>query len=335
LTSTQNYINHIALVLDRSVSMSALADQVIQVADAEMAHMAQRSKDLDQETRVTVYQFGDKVECLISDKDVLRLDSLKGRYKISGNTALIDATLLAIDDLAQTFQKYGDHSFLIYVITDGENNVNNHRARELRQRIEGLGDNWTVAVFVPHARAKREAQDYGFPAGNVEIWDPARGFGEVGSTVRQTTETFMTGRAHGVRGYKTGGLFNVDTANLTRTVVAQNLQKLHPGQYRTFQVLDTEPIAPFVESRTGRPYRLGEAYYQLSKSEKIQPQKEVALYDKRTREVYIGPNARQILGLPDYEQRVAPTDHPDYDIYVQSTSVNRKLVPGTYVLILS
>lgn len=46
-----NYINHIALVLDASGSMQYLAQDVVKVADNQIAYLAQRSNELDQETR--------------------------------------------------------------------------------------------------------------------------------------------------------------------------------------------------------------------------------------------------------------------------------------------
>ena len=49
----QNYINHIALVLDASGSMSHLSSAVVQVADNQVQYLAARSKELDQETRAT------------------------------------------------------------------------------------------------------------------------------------------------------------------------------------------------------------------------------------------------------------------------------------------
>src|SRR3990167_5327416 len=112
------------------------------------------------------------------------------------------------------------------------------------------------------------------------------------------------------------------------------LTKLHFGQYRLYYVAREQPIAAFIESQTGRPYRLGEAYYQLTAPVKVQPQKLVAIYDKRTREVYIGNEARQLIGLPNYEVRVSLRAHPNYDLFIQSTSVNRKLLTGQRVMIL-
>lgn len=93
MSGNQNYINHVALVLDASSSMSRLSGKVIEVADQQIAYLARRSRELDQETRVTVYVFANKVECVIYDKDVLRMPSLKQLYRVGGMTALLAATL--------------------------------------------------------------------------------------------------------------------------------------------------------------------------------------------------------------------------------------------------
>src|ERR1700685_952505 len=101
----QNYINHVALVLDASGSMNSLISTVSTVADGFIQHLATRSKEMDQETRVTVYQFSgyQQIECLIYDKDVLRLPSIKTIYRrLDGMTALLDATRKAQQDLDKT-----------------------------------------------------------------------------------------------------------------------------------------------------------------------------------------------------------------------------------------
>lgn len=145
-----NIINHIVFVVDKSGSMASLRDVVVKVFDKQIKYLAERSRVLDQETRVTVYCFDDTPECIIFDKDVLRLPSLAGLYKTSGRTALIDATLLAIDDLSKTHVKYGDHSFLLYVLTDGEENSSSNSRHSIQTVINSLPDNWTVAVLVPN-----------------------------------------------------------------------------------------------------------------------------------------------------------------------------------------
>lgn len=95
------------------------------------------------------------------------------------------------------------------------------------------------------------------------------------------------------------------------------------------------PIAPFVEGKLNRPYRLGEAFYQLTVPVKVQATKQVVLQDRKTRQLFAGKQARTLLGLPEAEVRVAPDQHPDYDIFIQSTSVNRKLLAGQKIVVLS
>jgi len=98
--------------------------------------------------------------------------------------------------------------------------------------------------------------------------------------------------------------------------------------------VDAEPIREFVE-RQGKPYVKGTCYYQLTKRETIQDYKEIAFYEKASGKVYAGTlaAAREMLGLPDLETRVSPDFNPLFDVFVQSTSVNRKLVPGTKLLV--
>lgn len=337
-----NIINHIALVLDASLSMSGLAQQLIKVADNQIEYLAQRSKEMDQETRITVFTFSTqapghrqpKIDCLIYDKDVLRVPSIAGLYRPDGNTPLIDATFTVLEDLAMTPEKHGEHSFLIYVLTDGQENMSKlHTATELSHKITGLPDHWTVATFVPNQVAVHEAKRFGFPAQNIAVWDAtsAAGVVEAGAKIRETTENFMVARASGVRGSR--NLFSLQTPTLA-TVSKALGTPLHHGQFRMLDVQDTMYIAEFVESKTNRAYKKGEAYYQLTKKEKIQPSKSIAILDKK-KGLYVGPNARDLLGLPDHEVPVAPDHNPDYDIFVQSLSVNRKLVPGTRVLLMS
>jgi hypothetical protein len=335
----QNYINHVALVLDASASMRSLVSTVGKVADGFISHLAQRSRELDQETRVSVYQFsghGD-IRNLVYDKDVLRLPSIQALYHATnGQTALLDATLKVLADLGQTATLYGDHSFLTYVLTDGEEN-DSHNIDNFMFPIQigGLQDNWTLALFVPNAQGVYEAKKFGFPAANVAVWDTdQKGAERVGQTITAATDAYMVNRAKGVRGSKS--LFTLNTASLDRAVVQATTNKLGPGQFRFFPVSQPMPIADLVEYFTRRPYRIGEAFYQLTKRETIQAQKAIALYDRKAHSVFVGPSTRQLLGLPtDGEVKVNPDNHSQYDIFIQSTSVNRKLVPGTNVLVLS
>jgi hypothetical protein len=357
----QNYITHVALVLDASGSMGHLADQVIKVADAQIAHLAQRSRELDQETRVTVYIFDDEVECVIYDKDVLRLPSLLNLYKIGGTTALIDATALALNDLAMTPEKYGDHAFVVFVLTDGGNNVNNWKAPELKEQISQLADHWTVAALVPNMQGKFEAKQFGFPADNIAVWDASskRGLEEAVEKIKVATDVIMSGRASGVRGSK--NLFVIDSSVVNAQSIAA--AKLKPVPYDDYTLVPIPPlrglvkpddwdtkhprtpwkahggrIDDFVQNVNNSHYQAGQAFYQLveGKTERIQADKHIVIMDKDTRRVYFGPAVRKMLGLADdREVRVKPTASDKHLVYVQSKAPNRQLVVGSHLLIFN
>ncbi|MEV6548653.1 vWA domain-containing protein [Streptomyces sp. NPDC051597] len=345
MSGNQNYINHVALVLDASSSMSHLSGKVVEVADQQIAYLARRSRELEQETRVTVYVFADKVECVIYDKDVLRMPSLKQLYRVGGMTALLAAALKSQAELAQTAQLYGDHSFLTFVLTDGQENAS-HRSpeaagRDPRALVKAVAemmrtqqDNWTLAVLVPDQMGKREAMQCGFPKDNIAIWDATstRGLEEAGQVIQQATENFMVGRAQGIRGSRAVFSTGADAVNKD-TIEAAGLTPVDPSTYQLIPVAREAAIRDWV-IECGHTYRTGGAFYQLSKSEKIQARKQIAVLEKKTDRVYTGPEARALLGLPDAEARVKPDHNDEFTIFVQSTSVNRKLVPHTRLLLM-
>lgn len=343
---TENYINHIALVLDASSSMSynGHSEDAVKVADNLIGHLAMRSKELDQETRITVYMFADQVTCLIYDKDVLRLPSIKDLYRAYGNTALIDATNKSLDDLEQTAQLYGDHAFSVFVLTDGEENAshgrNTHRvgagplSAALRSRLDSLPDNWTVAAFVPDQLGVSEAKRFGFPAGNISVWDTKtrKGMAEVGAVLRETTDVYMQNRAKGVRGSRTLFSTSVDTLNKA-TVKDAHLKTVNKNSYQLFDISADATIRDFVDNN-GLTFEKGKCFYQLVKSEKIQGYKAIYIRNKKSNTFHTGAEVRTLLGLSDNDETVKPDRNPLYDVFVQSTSVNRRLKAGSKLLVM-
>ncbi|MGW5851733.1 vWA domain-containing protein [Streptomyces sp. NPDC055254] len=345
MSGNQNYINHVALVLDASSSMSHLSGKVVEVADQQIAYLARRSQELDQETRVTVYVFSNKVECVIYDKDVLRMPSLQQMYRAGGMTALLAATLKSQRELAQTAQLYGDHSFLTFVLTDGQENAS-HRcpdapARDPRELVQAVAtmietqeDNWTLAVLVPDQMGKREAMQCGFPKDNIAVWDATstQGLEEAGQAILKATENFMVGRSKGIRGSRAVFSTGAEAVN-KKSIAAAGLTPVDPSRYHLIPVAREAVIRDWVVE-SGHTYHTGCAYYQLSKSEKIQARKQIAVLEKKTDQVYTGPEARALLGLPDTEVRIKPDHNDEFTIFVQSTSVNRKLVLQTRLLLM-
>lgn len=329
----KHLINHVVFVLDASGSMRSLSSDIVTIFDGLVAHLARRSQEISQEVRVSVYLFADRTECLFYDMDVMRLPSLKNHYHAKGNTALMDAALLAARELKMTPELHADHAFLMYVLTDGEENASLSRAFELETVINAAAENWTFACLVPNEYGRRQASIHGFPRENIQIWETSQtGLKEAWTKVKVATDNFMDARAKGVRGSK--NLFQLDTLSLSKKAVTSALNKLSLTAYSLLPITKAEAIKEFVERWTATPYRPGSGYYILTKPEKIQGYKQICIQDKMTGAVYSGSEARQMLGLPDFEVKVTPAQHYKFNIFAQSTSLNRKLVPGTVLLLM-
>ena len=93
-------------------------------------------------------------------------------------------------------------------------------------------------------------------------------------------------------------------------------------------------IREFVEEKTGAPLLKGAAHYRLVKTEpRVQDNKRIIIRDKTSGAVYEGAAARQMLALPTVGTvRLAPDELGDFEVYIQSTSVNRKVDAGTRIL---
>lgn len=328
----QRLINHVALVLDASWSMKHLKGSVIKVADEQIKHLAKRSEELSQETRVSIYYFGETtIECLIFDMDVMRLPSIADLYDVLyENTSLIDATLKSQEDLATTSQLYGDHAFLTFVLTDGQENRSRRSKTELSSAIKRMADNWSIGFLVPDQRGVEWMNRLGVLTESVAVWDAtsAAGLDIAASSIRTATDNFMTQRAKGVRG--TRSVFSTGSEAVNVQTVKSSLNYLKG--VKKYLVNEDSRIDEFIKSYLGY-YNAGMGYYQLTKTETIQPQKKILVVDKSNGNVYGGDAARQLVGLPAMTVRVKPDHNPKYDIFVQSTSLNRKLLAGTKVLV--
>lgn len=170
------------------------------------------------------------------------------------------------------------------------------------------------------------------------IWETTEvGVTKVGEVLRTSTDNYMTSRSAGMR--KSSTLFStgLDTVN-KKTVNAKTMVSLKRDEYTVIPVAKGETnltIREWINAQPGHTFQLGKAYYQITKRENIQPQKALALQNIHSGRIYTGPQVRELLGLDATHIRVEPQDNPEYRIFVQSTSVNRKLVPETRVLLLN
>jgi hypothetical protein len=325
--TVKTLINNVIFAIDESGSTHHLTAAINKVVHG----LKDPLSAADQITRVSLYTFENLARCrfMLRHPDALTTYNHRG----VGATALIDATYQAIEDHKKVVSGTDeDQAFLLYVITDGDENASRHRAPELQQLIATLSENWTVAILVPDMRGVHDAKRAGFPAGNIEVWDATsqRGVEDVGNRITQTYADYSILRTTGVR--SSTRLF-VNTKDLTTADVQSKLvEDTSFVQYVMVEPV-AQPIRPYAEKVTNKPYQIGSCYYELNKPETIQGQKIIAIRNKNDGKIYSGQGARQMLGLPPHETNVKPGDFGDWQIFVQSTSVNRKLIPNQAFLL--
>ena len=336
MNKLQNYINNIAFVIDKSGSIgnAGLTKSVIQVFDNQIKRLITRSRELKQTTRVSVYLFNDKVKCLFFNEDVDKIPSLSKFYATSGDTDILTATLTAINDLKEIKNKYCNESYLLYILSDGENRLNSHLSVTLNRTINSLPENWTIAALAPNQDAVHEYKQFGFPKDNIQVWEVnKRGLEELSTSVINATDSYLFNRSKGLSGTKS--LFKLNTDKITTKTLKDTLKELNPKSYSIFPVHNISVIKDFVEGWTSDDYRIGSAYYQITKPETIQPYKNIIIQNRLNGKVYAGLDARKLLKLPDFTIKVNPESWGNYLIYVQSSSTNRKLVTGTNLIVVN
>ena len=337
MSKITQYTNHVALVVDASGSMDNIAKATVKAFDGIIESLRQSAKKYNQETRVSVYLFDDVIEVVAFDMDVMRMPSLTGYYFTRNQTALAKATNSAMDDLERVPELYTDHGFVVYTITDGgENASGSAQINRLADRLGKLKENWTIVAHVPNTQGRDMMYRLGYHRGNVEVWDTTeRGMEIAAQNFTRSTDTYMANRAKGIRGSST--YFQMDATKLNVQTVRAELSPLSSRKFKLIQnpEVTAVQIKSLVEKSTGEPYILGNSFYGLVKTETIQPQKKILVRDKASGKVFGPEGARELIGLPSNGSvMVRPTLSPSYDVYVQSTSVNRNIIPKQSVLVV-
>lgn len=248
-----------------------------------------------------------------------------------GDTPLIDSTMQAIDTILEGNPTDEDRC-IVMITTDGGENSSRTSSTALANRIKSLQATgmWTFIARVPKGQADRVAR-LGFAPGNILEWVTTSS-GQ--AAAQASTSTAMTNLvASGARSTST---FFANLQDVTVADVKANLVDISSEvQWLTVNPADAgRQIREFVEDKTGAPLLKGAAHYRLVKTEpKVQDNKRIIIRDKASGAVYEGAAARQMLALPTVGTvRLAPDELGNFEVYIQSTSVNRKVDAGTRIL---
>lgn len=328
--------NYITFVLDNSGSMSGVANDVMRTYNSLTKGLHEESQRNDQETRVSLFRFSTRVQKIYSDASVEALAPMTS-YPLDDMTALWDAVGDAATNSRQMKDAGDDNvSHLIYILTDGMNNASmRYNAEAIRRLMEDLthDGNWTFVFQLPPGAKASFVRSTGIPEGNVQEWEgTTRGVEVAYAAASAGFGNFYGARSKGATAVS-DFFVKTDLSKLKKEDLWNRLTD-RQKDFMSITVSREMEIKEFVEENTNRPYRLGDAFYQLSKTERIQAGKDVMLMEKGKRGIWAGSEARELIGIPvGSSGKVTPGNHSNFDIFVQSTSTNRKLVRGTRVLV--
>lgn len=332
--------NYIGFARDHSGSMRHLAQAAMKDYNAQIDLITSAAQQHNQNTIVSVVTIGvgsyARVGVETANSSVSALKPLTSYAADANGTPMIDSVFTLIGLLEQVPDANDpDVSFLIMVTTDGQETESRYRGRELAAKIKQLQatDRWTFVFRVPKNGA-RELATLGINNVNVYEWDTT--VQGVQASTQANVEAFTEYFTQRSTGMKATNKFY---ANLEDVSIA-DLQKSLVDISNDVQFIDVTSndagklIRPFVEEKLNEAMVRGGAFYQLVKTEpKVQANKRIAIRDKTTGTVFAGDAARQMLALPLYGTvRLAPDQLGDYDVFIQSTSVNRKLDPNTQLM---
>lgn len=341
--------NYIGISRDHSGSMGSITQAAARDYNNNIQAIKDNTIKENQDTIISVVKcgvgrMGDIVREVVNSSvtTLKKLDENYGYIADGGSTPLFDS----IGELIELFEKAPDAndktvSFVVMAITDGVDNASTKWKRTLGRKIAQLQltDRWTFIFRVPrpdyYHNYKQDLVNMGIPAGNILEWEQTdRGVEVASAATNQAFEQFYAARSKGATSTK--NFYTTDMSKVSKqTVKAKLVNITNEVQFLNVTSRDNgEQIRAFVEKKRKKPMTRGASFYQLTKTEsKIQDYKQIAIRDKKTQVVYSGAQARSMLGLPyNGTVKVVPGNHGAYDIFIQSTSVNRKLVEGTQVM---
>lgn len=326
--------NYIGFVNDHSGSMANLTKAAIKDYNTMIAAVKDAASREMLDTVVSTVGIGMRGhtverQVVISNPHVLKPVS---HWTANGYTPLYDG----IGNIIELFQSLPDYenpdvSFLVSITTDGEEygsrKYDTASIKKLICEMQKTG-RWTFVFRVPSG-CRAAVSNLGVPAENIQEWETSQaGMDKSTKVTQQAMDTYFTNRSSGAKSSTT---FYAD-ANKVDTSALTDISK----EVSLYVVPDADmgiEIRPFI-LRHRMEYLKGSAFYQLTKTEsRVSHTKLIAIRERATGKVFSGKEARQMIGLPtDKNARLHPGDHGDFDLFIQSESVNRKLVAGTGVL---
>ncbi|MEQ8842289.1 MAG: ADP-ribosylglycohydrolase family protein [Acidimicrobiales bacterium] len=163
---------HVAVLLDRSGSMSSIADDTIGGFNTFVA----QQRELPGECRITLVQFdGLDPQAVVADAvPVAKIADLDERtYQPRGSTPLLDALGTLIETIDRRTTADPDEFQLVAVITDGQENASSRFTRDrIADMVKARSDaGWAFVFLGANIDSFGEARTMGMRHGQAADWD--------------------------------------------------------------------------------------------------------------------------------------------------------------------
>lgn len=328
---------HVFLLVDESSSMASIAGSANKALKQWAADIRASSAAAGQSTIINVTYFNTSIRDAVRELDVNLLTEQQLNIVPNGCTALYLALYQAAAAGRRILRDNKDDSVLVVLFTDGEDTASQGYHATAKNEVAFLLNTGhaDVAMMVPPRTADSIARRTGIDRSNIREWEATdEGVQQTTRTFNSSFNNYYAARSAGATSLQSSHMsFYVDPDDLTKkdlgklNDISKDI-KLLPVTHR-----DPERVDEFFAAHFNRPFEKGKLFYELTKSEKLQPYKSIIVQDLETGKAFSGNDARSMLGLAfTGEVRVRPGNDKKKRVFVQSTSVNRKLVTGTEVV---
>jgi len=322
------------IALDVSSSMSSLSQQAQKIYDDTVQSLLNEA-DNTTNVFVSLVTFGSQVKVI--NKLTQDIKNFKYDYSAYGNTKLFDAIGKSISILEETNVSSSDAAIMICITDGAENDSVLWNSKSIKKLMEDKDQfsNWTLAFNLPKGYKNRFTSQFNIEDKNCREWEvTTQGLEETNVINTRSISNYATSFKSGNLHMSSKSFYanaTIDDSDLNSQIFKNNLHE-ETNNFTKHLVNSDSTIKTFVEN-IGYNYNKGDCYYELTKKEIVQKYKDFIVKDKNGK-LYSGDNARCLLGVPKNTLlKLSPSDNPKYQIFIQSTSVNRKLKKGTELLI--
>lgn len=339
--------NHILLLVDTSGSMLPHLININKYLDTQLTNINKVSNEHKQKTVIHCKAFSNDradTSLLLVDANIHATSGsiISSDNKFGWNGTPLLAAIKESNEFLNKMMGPTDTAMLL-VITDGFENASRMTDVHLASSIHSSKnfDRITYAAAGPKESQAFFSNNTLGPifADNFVSWDTSdKGFVNITTSTNNAVGNYYGGVSRGL--IKMQKVF-IDMS----TVNKKDLKSLRsiPYNFKSWKVDSEQRIDDFINNKLTMPtnkrvfgsvYCPGNGFYQLTKAEKIQENKLLIIKDKTTNKYYYGStDVREVLGLPlNAATKVEPNNLGNFELYIQSTSTNRKLVRGTNLI---